>query len=559
MASTNIINNRVVGGGTRSVFIKGFLCICLFVVFLFPFELDQIPDDVGAVPFRREEKEEDKRSIAGDRKIESSIAVSSDSTRVKETPDPIPVKETIQHPNLRRPEPSRAEAVKNAMRFVWSKYTERAWGYDELTPLTGRGKNNWGTFGFSLIDSLDTLYIMGLMDEFNHAKEWVRDSFKIPQSATVNVFETNIRVLGGLLGAFAVSKDPIFRDKANLVATMLLPAVHRDGFAHNRISTATKRTYLSSSLAEAGTLQLEFMYTSEITNNSVFQERADQFYSMIKQTANFDGLFTNQMDKFKSTTYSENDVTGTLTFGANGDSFYEYLLKVWLYGGKKDAKLRELYDASIEGMIKHLICTSPDGFKYIGIAHATRGKRISRFEERMEHLACFVPGLLALGSKHDSENPERSQRHLELAEELMETCYSMFSLQKSKLAPECSDFRVSMRPSNGLSYYILRPEISESLFVLYQLTSKDKYKQWGWELFDAIEKRCKVQYGYAGVKDVREMNVEHKDSMESFFLGETLKYLYMLQAPESAIDLNKYVFNTEAHPVPINGGGFTST
>jgi hypothetical protein len=69
----------------------------------------------------------------------------------------------------------------------------------------------------------------------------------------------------------------------------------------------------------------------------------------------------------------------------------------------------------------------------------------------------------------------------------------------------------------------------------------------GKTFFDSITKYCKIDEGFASLKSV--MSKEKMDSMESFYLAETLKYLYLIFAPEDILDLNKYVFNTEAHPL----------
>lgn len=66
-----------------------------------------------------------------------------------------------------------------------------------------------------------------------------------------------------------------------------------------------------------------------------------------------------------------------------------------------------------------------------------------------------------------------------------------------------------------------------------------KNRQWGWEIFESIEKHCKTKYGYGAFPDVRDITRSPNDSMESFFLGETLKYLYLLFDPDTEIDLEK--------------------
>lgn len=102
----------------------------------------------------------------------------------------------------------------------------------------------------------------------------------------------------------------------------------------------------------------------------------------------------------------------------------------------------------------------------------------------------------------------------------------------------------------GAPHYLLRPETVESFFVLYHLTGDPVYREWGWEVFQAIERYCRMEGGYGSLRDVRITNQKPNDKMESFFLAETLKYIYLLFDPETPIDLlHRHVFNTEAHPV----------
>lgn len=98
-------------------------------------------------------------------------------------------------------------------------------------------------------------------------------------------------------------------------------------------------------------------------------------------------------------------------------------------------------------------------------------------------------------------------------------------------------------------YYILRPEAVESIFYMWRLTHDPKYRKWGMEIAQAIENYCRVEAGYSGIDDVTAAQPHLNDNQESFFLAETLKYLYLLFADDDLIPLEKYVFNTEAHPL----------
>jgi Glycosyl hydrolase family 47 len=110
------------------------------------------------------------------------------------------------------------------------------------------------------------------------------------------------------------------------------------------------------------------------------------------------------------------------------------------------------------------------------------------------------------------------------------------------------DFKIGA----GAPHYLLRPEAVESFFILNQLTGDPIYREWGWEVFSAIERFCKTDIAYGSLRSVADTNGAPENKMESFFLAETLKYLYLLQDPDTEVDvLHKHVFNTEAHPMRI--------
>lgn len=118
----------------------------------------------------------------------------------------------------------RAKNVRDAFCFGWAGYREFAWGADEVHPISGGAGNNWGGFGMTILDSVDTLEIMGLHKEFDKATEWVREKSDFDRDHSVSVFETNIRVVGGMLAAYDLTKNELFLDKAADMADRLLPA-----------------------------------------------------------------------------------------------------------------------------------------------------------------------------------------------------------------------------------------------------------------------------------------------------------------------------------------------
>ena len=107
----------------------------------------------------------------------------------------------------------RQEEVIGAFKHAWKGYKMYAWGKDELKPISKKS-NEWFNLGLTLVDALDTMWLMGLTEEFSEAREWVEKKMVIAQDKDVNLFETTIRVLGGLLSAFHLTNDTMFLDRA---------------------------------------------------------------------------------------------------------------------------------------------------------------------------------------------------------------------------------------------------------------------------------------------------------------------------------------------------------
>jgi len=177
---------------------------------------------------------------------------------------------------------------------------------------------------------------------------------------------------------------------------------------------------------------------------------------------------------------------------------------------------------------------------------------------KMDHLACFLPGVLALGVMTGAA--EEPDAELELAAGLAETCAQMWLKTPSGLAPESAAWNVMPHRSDDMhalpdsTYSSLRPETVESLWYLYMATGDRKYQDWGWEIFNAIVRYARVETGgFSGIENVWEsISPRRRDRMETFLLSETFKYLFLLFADgPPPFDLTKVVLNTEAHPLPV--------
>jgi Glycosyl hydrolase family 47 len=451
---------------------------------------------------------------------------------------------------------SRRVHVKQAMKFAYHSYETFAFGHDEVLPQTKGHNDNWGGIGTTLVDSLDTLWLMDLKDEFWRARDWVRDT--LTHHGSVSVFETTIRSLGGLLSAYDWSGDEAFLEKAKDLGARLFKAFDNpSGIPWGQIDLISGTgnnvgwTGGNAILSELGTLQLEFRYLAKATGTPEYATKSEAVFDILNQMKGVhNGLYSYFIKPGRDGNQAS-FANNRLTFGAMSDSLYEYMLKVWIQGGKTEPLYRDMYDKAMTGMHEELLQKStPSGLWFIA------DKNNDVLDHKMDHLVCFMGGLLALGAYTDPLGLEsdRAQRDLTTAKALTYTCYQMYARMKTGISAEFVQFvdDQDFNIGRGAPHYLLRPEAVESFFILNQLTGDPVYREWGWEVFMAIERYCKTSIAYGSLRDVSQVDGAPENKMESFFLAETLKYLYLLQDPDTEVDiLTKHVFNTEAHPMRI--------
>jgi mannosyl-oligosaccharide alpha-1,2-mannosidase len=461
-----------------------------------------------------------------------------------------------------------SEEVRDAFLHAWRGYRKYAWGKDELQPLSKSGRDSFGGIGMTILDSLTTLWLMGLRTEFDEATKFVEDSLDFDNAdSEVSVFELIIRALGGLLGAHALSGRRVFLVRAKELAERLLPALNTSSrlpmpkwnIARGVGSPSTEPTILS----EAGSMQLELRYLTEHIGDTRFQRAGDACLEAIQQTG-VTGLAPVYLTPPDHS--PPRALASKFALGALADSYYEYLLKLWLQN-PREVRFKELWLAVLDE-IPGLLRPRPPGPRALEKlkSGAEQGPKFKLVEVapggesiwKMDHLSCFAPAMIALGLKSlpssDLREKSRNATWWPVADGLTASCMELWTSSRSGLAPEFSTVKATAPfdfhevPEQG-HHSFLRPETAESLFYLYRFTGDEKYREYGKVMFRAIDKNGKVDAGYASVKDVKQEPTEKLDEMQSFVMAETFKYLYLLFSPAHVLDLDRYVLNTEGHPL----------
>ncbi|KAF8217039.1 glycoside hydrolase family 47 protein [Mycena galopus ATCC 62051] len=540
----------------------------------------------------------------------------------------------------------RAEQVKSAFRHAYHGYEQVAAPHDELSPLSSGFSDVFNGWGVTTVDSLDTMLLMKLDEEYSRALKHVSGmTFAMPENKFAPFFETVIRYVGGLLSGYAISKDQVLLARAEELADKLDPAFDKYRGIYPVFSINTDSGNVSApetgSLAEMASMQVEYLYLAKATGKKRYFDRAN---TVINALAMADLHNTGGMMPmtWNLTTGVPHD--SHLSVGAKADSAHEYLLKQYLLTAKTDEKSLEMYIRTTTHVLTNLLYVSPKrGLLYVTDTSSATFDHAAHPMHKMEHLSCFLPGLLALGAhtlplddlgidldalgagmgwaKHGyaalGRQPSLREMHLWAAAGLADTCYILYADQPTGLAPDevaikIRDKRFGLKDGRwleggglrwidavkawrastvgsgtwkgrrlppgvgqdikpvvytelerargsgtGRDYaarktgYLLRPETVESLYIMWRVTGETKWREMGWRIFEAIERETRTPIGYANLKTVEISPALKLDTMPSYFLAETLKYLYLMFLNEEPLPLDAWVFNTEAHPLPV--------
>jgi hypothetical protein len=279
-------------------------------------------------------------------------------------------------------------------------------------------------------------------------------------------------------------------------------------------------------------------------------------------------------------------------FGGMSDSLYEYLPKQYMMLGGVLDQSRKMYEIVMEVAMKHIffrpLNPKNEDLLISGELRVTGDGQVG-LTSRGQHLGCFVGGMVGIASKIFNRPDD-----LETAKRLTNGCVWAYGSQTTGIAPEIftlieckpddcewseqkwhegiaktgvfrttqgesieDKIRQSIQDSRlgpGFTQipdkrYILRPEAIESVFMMYRLTGDAEWQEKAWKIFEKIEFVTKTEIASSAINDVTSPKPMKMDSMESFWLAETLKYFYLIFSDMDLISLDDYVLNTEAHPL----------
>jgi ER degradation enhancer, mannosidase alpha-like 2 len=448
------------------------------------------------------------------------------------------------------------------IRHGFESYIRHAFPSDEIRPIEGTGHDTLGSYALTLVDSLDLLALSGMHDEFRQHSRWVQEHVHFAIDKEVSVFETSIRILGGLLSAHFMYEEGIVEidpDVDSYDGGLLRLAVDLGERLLPAFATPTGIPYGTvnllrgvplgeidiTSTASGGTFIMEMTVLSAVTGDPAFEAAARKAtLALVEHRASGSHLVGNHINITSGVwTIAQSSV------GSGVDSLIEYLIKGYGFTGDP-------------AMYK--------GYRIMREAFSTHTRRGPWFMEMSLHghlihplhnsLASFYPGNIALSGMD--------------VEEAVETCMAThFIMKRQGGIPEGFHLGASAVQA-GQQGFPLRPEHAESIYMLYRLSGDPVYLEMGKEFALMLWTRTATRCGFAALNDctLPPGDSKYTDAMESFVLSETLKYLFLLfdeknalhkvYTPNDATNIEaedgdagdkpaSWIFNTEGHPLPV--------
>lgn len=418
-----------------------------------------------------------------------------------------------------------AEDVRSEMRWAWEEYRSHAWGKDQIKPMTGGFesfplKNHH--LGLTIVEALDTLWAMGLDDEFHDGVAWVKSNLDFDVDGEVSVFETSIRLVGGLLSAWHACGDPVLLAKARDLANRLLPSFAASplGIPHRFVNLRTGAVRgRATNPAEVGTFLPEFGTLTRATGDARYRAAAKRAQVALFERRSRIGLLADSVDAMTGKWLSRR-----ATVGPPSDSYYEYLWDGWDL--LSDRQCLAMYQACTASILKHQPRTIAGHLWFVDVDFET-GQKINW---QQDELASFYGGLLAQGG---------ARRYGAAYTRSWAAMQQRFGVLPEELDPSTSKV---ISPSNAL-----RPELADSAFNLWLLDRSEEWRKIAREHYLAMKRWNRARYGYATLADVTLEPKLRSDHCPAYWWSEQMKYYYLIFADTPRFDYRRPYLSTEGN------------
>ncbi|QIW97079.1 hypothetical protein AMS68_002597 [Peltaster fructicola] len=478
---------------------------------------------------------------------------------------------------------NRKTAIAEAFQHAWDGYSHYCFGNDTLNPVSNTCEDDFGGMGVTAIDALSTAIILEKDDVVVQILDFIAslDFSTIKVGTKYQVFEVAIRHFAGMISAWDLLHGPfdhLAKDKKlrkslyNAMVTLgdVMSCAFRtpSGIPRDWVDPTTCELEQEgrNSIAAAGTMILEMARLSDITGNKTYAELAERAEAHLLDPHPADkGPGPGLLGSFVSIdTGFLSDSSGS--WGAMADSYYEYLLKAYLYNSNVYGPYLESWKAAADSTIR-FVASSPYGHPELTFLPSWSGVLL---DHRMESLSWFAGGSFILGGVTTN-----NKTLVDFGLSLADTAGVLYNMTKTGLGPEFVEWKVKCKseddncdPDASLSIsnpkFRLRPEVLETWYHAYRATRDPKYREWSWSAFEAINKYCRTSSGFSAISDVNSHDGGAKlDKQESFVFAEVMKYIYLTHLEDKRATFhvqdsrtgvkNTWVFNTEAHPFRVAG------
>ncbi|WP_084250108.1 glycoside hydrolase family 47 protein [Sphingomonas mali] len=416
-----------------------------------------------------------------------------------------------------------AADVRSEFRWAWRNYRERAWGKDEINPVSGSSRSFFiegHDLGLSCVEALDTLWLMGLDEEFQEGVDWVKAHLDFDIDGDAQVFETNIRLVGGLLSAHLACGDPMLLERAQDLANRLMKAFeaspHGLPYRYVNLKTGAVRDP-DTNLAEIGTYTSEFGLLGRLTGD-------DRYYSAAKRAMKHALDLRSPIGLMAANIHAE---TGRFTsrnasIDIYADSFYEYLWDAWdLFG---DIEMKGWSEECSAQQLAHQ-AKRYDGRLWFPMVDFESGEATSGTQSE---LAAYYAGLLG-------QTGHRAEGEAYLA--------TFVEMQSNfDVIPEIIDVRQRRPLTRGTG---LRPEFPDACLNLWLLDRNDRYPMLAAEHYRTMKRTSRAAYGYTSLADITTRPMKQGDNCPGYWWAEQMKYYYLLFGGHMRVDLDTLAVSTE--------------